>query len=136
MEVSLFDQSGNPCGFAKNGLGKRTKQGKFRRLSGEFVSREVARQGAYFTYEQWFAEPRIREVMNNVLLEVVSRDKYYVAYYLRFKDSRGDANFNQKAEVFEAVMFVEEDKASVQTALENSLLAITSKFDVELQKRG
>lgn len=136
MQVSIYDQSGNPCLFAKNGLGKRTKQGKYRRLSGEFVARQVIRGGAYFTYEQWQNEPRIREVMDNNILSTTDRTKYYVAYYLRFKDSRGDNNFNQASEIFEPIVFIEENLTSVQTAFENSLLAVTSKFNVELETRG
>lgn len=136
MEVSIYDQSGNPCLFTKNGLGKRTKQGKYRRLSGEYVARQIIRGGAYFTYEQWQSDPRIREVMDNNVLPTTDRNKYYVAYYLRFKDSRGDTNFNQASEIFEPIIFVEENLVSVQIALENALLAITSKFDVELKTRG
>lgn len=136
MEVSLFDQSGNPCLFAANGLGKKTKQGKYRRLSGEWVARQVIRGGAYFTYEQWQTEPRIREVMDNNILSTTDRTKYYVAYYLKFKSSRGDDNYNQASEVYEPIIFVEEGLTSVQTALENALLAVTSKFNVELETRG
>ncbi len=136
MEVSVYDQSGNPCSFTENGKGIRVKQPKYRRLSGEFVARDVIRNGAYFTYEQWSQDPRMREVMDNTVLSIIDRNKYYVAYYLKFKESRGDANFNQFGQIWEPIIYVEEGLTSVQTALENALLAITAKFNVELQKRG
>jgi hypothetical protein len=136
MELSIYDQSGAPCLFALNGLGKKTRQGKYRRLSGEFVAKQIIRGGAYFTYEQWQADPRLREVLDNNILPTTDRNKYYVAYYLRFKDSRDNINGGQVPLLFEPIIFVEEGLVSVQTALENALLSVTSKFNVELEKRG
>jgi hypothetical protein len=135
MEVSVYDQSGNPCSFTENGKGVKVKEGKYSRLSGEHVAREIIKGGAYFTFEQWSMDPRMREVMDNNVLSTVDRKKYYVAYYLKFKESRGDNNFGQFGQIWEPVLFVEEGATSVQTALENALQAVTAKFDVELKKR-
>jgi len=136
MELSVYDQSGNPCSFNNNGKGMKVKEGRYSRLSGEIVAREIIKGGAYFTFEQWQADPRLREVLDNTVLSTVDRKKYYVAYYLKFKESRGDNNFGQFGQIWEPVIFVEETSVSVQTALENALQAITAKFDVELRKRA
>lgn len=136
MEVSVYDQSGNPCNFISNSKGLRVKEGRYSRLSGEHVVRELISGGAYFTFEQWSMDPRIREVFDNNFLSVADRKKYYVAYYLRFKESRESTNFAQHGQIWEPMIFVEATATSTQKALEDALQAITSKYDVELRKRG
>jgi hypothetical protein len=139
MEVSVYDTNGTPCAFAKTAEARMTKGPKYRRLSGDFVRKEYIakmQQSGYYAFEKWSNDPRMREVFNNLATEIISRDKYYVAYYLNYKEFREYENFGQAKEVFEPTIYVEEGDVATQVALEKALTAITSKFNVNLKKRG
>lgn len=139
MELSIYDTNATPCSFVKTAQARMTKGPKYRRLSGDWVRKEYInkmQRSGYYAYEKWSNDPRMREVFNNLATEIISRDKYYVAYYLNYKEFREFENFGQGKEVFEPTIYVEEGDIATQNAIEAALLPITSKFGVTLRKRG
>lgn len=139
MEISVYDTNATPCSFAKTAEARMVKFPKFRRLSGDFVRTEYInkmQKSGYYAFEKWSNDPRMREVFNNLTTEIINRDKYYVAYYLNFKEYRQFENFGQGKEVFEPTLYVEEGDIATQAALEAALSAITTKFNVDLRRRG
>jgi hypothetical protein len=139
MEISVYDTNGTPCLFATTAEARMVKAPKYRRLSGDFVRKEYInkmQKSGYYAFEKWSNDPRMREVFNNLTTEIINRDKYYVAYYLNFKEFREFENFGQGKEVFEPTLYVEEGDVATQAALESALKAITTKFGIDLRTRG
>ena len=138
MEVSIFDQNMNPCTFSEIANARRTLAPKYQNFDGNTIRREYIMQAisTYFTYEDFAADPRSREIVDNTVLSQISKDKYFVAYYLRFQENRGSINFNQKKQVFEPVFYIEEGDVATQIAFEKAILAVTAKFGVGLKQRS
>ncbi len=135
MNISTWNQDGNNCLFGDEPVGRKVKDPKYQRLFGEGVIRHYIKGSGYFKFMNWEAEPRIREVIDSNYLSVVKRNAYYVAYYLKFKSSKGEDNFDTKGEYFEPVIYVEEGDLTTQLALENAIQAISTKWGVTLQER-
>jgi hypothetical protein len=135
MEISTWNQNGNNCLFGSEPVGRRVKDPKYQRLFGEYVVRNYIKGSGYFKFMQWEPEQRIREVIDNTQLSVVKRNAYYVAYFLKFKSAKGEENFDKKGEYFEPIIYVEEGDIATQTALENGIQAISSKWGVTLEDR-
>jgi hypothetical protein len=135
MEVSVWDQSGNNCLFGSNPEPRKVKQPKYQRLYGEYVVREYIKGSQYFKFMNWEDEERIREVIDTTYLSTVNRNKYYVAYYLKFASFKQNEGSDKKQEWFEPIIFVEEDDKVTQAAIENHFQAITAKWGVGLENR-
>lgn len=135
MEVTVWDQSGDNCLFGSNAEPRKVKAPKYQRLYGEYVIREYIKGSQYFKFMNWEDEERIREVIDTTYLSTVNRNKYYVAYYLKFASFKQNEGSDKKQEWFEPIIFVEEDDKVTQSALENAFQAISSKWGVTLEDR-
>lgn len=135
MEISIWNQNLNNCLIGSDPKGRKVVDPVYRRLYGEFVVRHYIRGSQYFKFMNWEEENRIREIIDNTALSTVPRNKYYVAYFLKYKAYKGAENFDKEGEFFESVIYVEEGDKATQVALENAIQAVTSKFGVSLEDR-
>lgn len=138
MEVTLWQETPiSTCKFNTLVGAHKVVYPSFSRLSGNWVLQYyIARNSAYKTFEEWEADPRGREVIDNNVLSQINRSSYYVAYYFGFVSKKDDINHGQRGEAFEAVLFVDEADKATQDFLESHVQSVSGKFKVYLENRG
>jgi hypothetical protein len=137
MEVSLWsDDAIIPSQMGTLAKARRVVNPQYARLSGNFVLQHyIARNSAYRTFEEWAADPRNREVIDNTILSQLKREAWYVAYYVKYT-SKKDRGPHQKGEEWDSIIYVDETDKATQDALEVALQSVTSRFGVYLTNRG
>lgn len=133
LEITEFDDSGEPCRATVPS--RRLRFGSMATQSGEFVVREYLGAARYKAYGAFYHDPRMREVLDAELHEIIDRNKFYNIYYLKVKQDRG--NFNSQGdyspEIFEFMFAFPEDVNAVN--FESLVQTVTSQFGVNLQSR-
>lgn len=103
--------------------------------SGEWLIREKIKADKYRLHGEWYHDPRLREVMDNVVLDIIDRDKRYVAYFLKVMQDRSGQNHvaDYSPEIYEFVIAIPEGVDP--TSLESTIGAVAASAGVYLKDR-
>lgn len=133
LMITEFDDKGNPCSTPI--ASRKTRHNQMPTQSGEFVIRQFIGSNKYKAYGNFYHDPRMREVLDANIHEVVDRNKFYKLYYLKVKQNRLFQNpiGSFAPEVFEFMFAfpLDVDSSSFETMVEK----VTSQFGVYLQGR-
>lgn len=101
---------------------------------GEWLIREFIRANRYRVHGEFFADPRLREVLDSTALEVVDRNANYVSYHVKVRQNRRPENTtSQEAEILEFIVaFKEGEDAS---AFETAISSVAALAGVALKDR-
>ncbi len=114
---------------------RRTRNSSMPTQSGEWLIREKIKADRYRVHGEFYHDPRLREVMDSNVLEVVDRNKNYVAYFLKVMQDRSGQNHvaDYSPEIVEMMIAVAEGISA--TTLENTIGQIAAQAGVSLKNR-
>jgi hypothetical protein len=133
FEMTSFDDSGNAC--AEQVPSRKVRNSSMPTQSGEFVIRKFIEANKYRAFGDFYADPRLREVLDANIHEAVDRNKPYVLYFLKVRQNRMWQNHSAdfSPEVFE-IMFAFPEGTNTE-AFETAIEKVTSQFGVFLTQR-
>jgi hypothetical protein len=80
------------------------------RQSGEWVAREYINLAAYLYHSAFESDPRLREILDQTIYQIVDKKAFYNVFYIKYKQYRG-SNFEgnmQNAETYEIPIVLKE----------------------------
>lgn len=133
LEITEFDDSGLPCAVQTHS--RKIRNSSMATQSGEYVIRQLIGSNKYRAFGEFYHDPRMREVLDAELHEIIDRNKFYNLYYLKFKQNRGYLNGtgDYAPEIYE-VMFAFPQGVNM-VPFETMVEQFTSQFGVHLQDR-
>lgn len=131
LEITEFDDSGMPC--RSQVPSRKIRNSSMATQSGEFVKREYIKSNVYKAYGQFYHDPRMREVLDAELHEVIDASSFYNIYYLKIRQNRGNMNGDYKPEIFEFRFAFREGIDT--TAFESLIGNFTSQYGIYLKDR-
>lgn len=114
---------------------KRVQSASISRQSGTAVLHQYIKSGAYEVFAEDYKSPRMRRLFDAARRKQVDRSVDYRLYYIQFKVSRHQHNFDQQAEVAEAVVCIPMNRPDKMVKFERAFLSPLSKYGVTLKKR-
>lgn len=133
LEIVEFDDSGVPCPSPVPS--RKIRNVSMATQSGEWVIRQYINANKYRAFGEFYLDPRLREVLDANIHEVVDRTKFYKAYFLKVRQNRLYQNHqaDYSPEIFEFLFAFPEDvdTSSFEAAFEK----VTSQFGVYLKDR-
>jgi len=133
LEITEFDDSGLPC--AEQTHSRKIRNSSMATQSGEYVIRQLIGSNKYRAFGEFYHDPRMREVLDAELHEIIDRNKFYNLYYLKVKQNRGYLNGtgDYAPEIYE-IMFAFPQGVNM-VPFETTIEQFTSQFGVYLQDR-
>jgi hypothetical protein len=133
IEIHEFDDSGNPCNVPVPS--RKTRNNSMATQSGEWVIRRFIDANKYRAFGEFYLDPRLREVLDANIHEVVDRSKSYKLYFLKVRQNRLYQNHqaDYSPEIFEMMFAFAEDTDT--SAFELAFEKVTSQFGVYLEDR-
>jgi hypothetical protein len=134
LEITEFDDSGNAC--AVQVPSRKIRNVGMATQSGEWVIRQFINANKYKAFGEFYMDPRLREVLDANIHEVVDRDKHYVCYFLKVRQNRLYQNHNAdySPEIFEFMFAFPEGTDT--SAFELLIEQVSSQFGIYLEDRG
>lgn len=133
VEVHQFDDSGNPCNTPVPS--RRLRNASMATQSGEWVIRQFINANKYKAFGEFYLDPRLRDVLDANIHQVVDTTKFYKLYFLKVRQNRKGQNhegtFNP--EIFEFMFAFPENVDT--TNFEVAFSKVTSQFGVNLEDR-
>ena len=133
MEIWAVEENGDFC--KEQVPARKIQNAVTASQTGEWVAREYINLGAYLYHNAFESDPRLREVLDQTIYQIVDRSAYYNVYYFKFKQYRGNnvqGNI-QNAEVFEIPIVAKE---GIDTAaFESYLNKMFAPFGIAVQPR-
>lgn len=133
MEIYEVEENGD---FCKAQVPARKIQNAIQASqSGEWVVREYIKLASYFYTEAFDTDPRLREVLDQTIYQIIDKSAFYNVYYIKFKQYRGSnlQGNTQMPEVFEIPIVV---KDGVDTSSFTSYLnGIFAPFGIQVMPR-
>lgn len=133
LEITALDESGRPC--VPPIPSRKTVYASMSTQGGEWMMREYIRQNVYRVAGEFYADPRMREVLDSIALDVVDRNKPYVVYFFKVRQHRVTVNhtadFSPEIFEFQIAFPLGTDTAAFELAFG----AVTSQNKVFLANR-
>lgn len=133
LMVTQFDDSGNAC--ATPIPSRKLRANSQATQSGEWVIRQFINANKYKAFGEFYLDPRLREVLDANIHEVVDRKKFYKTYFLKVRQNRLYQNHNAdySPEIFEFMFAFPQDVDT--TTFEQTFEQVTSQFGIFLKDR-
>lgn len=133
LEITEFDDSGIPCPAPVPS--RKLRNSSMATQSGEYVIREYIKAARYKAFGSFYHDPRMREVLDAQIHEVVDRNKFYNLYFLKVKQNRGNMNHQAdfSPEIYEFMFAFPEGVDT--SAFEGMISSVSSQFGINLQDR-
>lgn len=133
VEIHEFDDSGNPCNTPVPS--RRLRNASMATQSGQWVMRQFINANKYKAFGEFYLDPRLRDVLDANIHQVVDLEKFYKLYFLKVRQNRKGQNhegtFNP--EIFEFLFAFPVDVDT--SAFELAFNKVTSQFGVSLEDR-
>ena len=130
----LVGEAGTVCNFKALTARKLESMIPPRQTGLSVLNRYIA-TAAYEPFGADYNSQMLRRVLDSNLRKQVDRSSSYRYYYLQFKVDRNNTNFDQKAEVVEAIFVVPNNRPDKMAKLQQAILSPLSKFGIVLKKR-
>jgi hypothetical protein len=108
MEIWEVEEDGAPC--KKQVTARKLQNAEQARQSGEWVAREYINLAAYLYHSAFESDPRLREILDQTIYQIVDKKAFYNVFYIKYKQYRG-SNFEgnmQNAETYEIPIVLKE----------------------------
>ena len=133
MEIYQVEEDGAPC---KAQVPARKLQNAIQKSqSGEWVAREYIKLAAYLYMEAFDSDPRLREILDQTIYQIIDKNAFYNVYYIKFKQYRSNnvAGNTQNPEIYEIPIVVKNGVDT--TAFETWLNTLFAPFGVSVKPR-
>lgn len=133
MEIYQVEEDGSPC---KEQVPARKLQDAIQKSqTGEWVAREYIKLAAYLYMEAFDSDPRLREILDQTIYQIIDKSAFYNVYYVKYRQYRSNniAGNIQNPEIYEIPIVVKNGVSTV--AFETWLNTLFAPFGISVQPR-